>query len=203
MECLVIVAHPDDETIWMGGTILRHPDWMWTAFSLCRGDDPDRAPRFRRAAKALGARPVISDLDDGSPSLSPLSPDLREITDRLALFSTARSRFIFTHGVNGEYTRHPRHEQVHQAVREMTEAGILAGTLITFAYDDSGGTCAPKPAEDADIRVTLSPEHYARKQVILHSIYGFSRTSFEMRASGPVEAFRLCGGADNAYILDL
>ena len=23
-ECLIIVAHPDDETIWMGGNILRN-----------------------------------------------------------------------------------------------------------------------------------------------------------------------------------
>ena len=38
-EALVIVAHPDDETIWMGGTILKNKNWKWTILSLCRASD--------------------------------------------------------------------------------------------------------------------------------------------------------------------
>jgi LmbE family N-acetylglucosaminyl deacetylase len=25
----VIIAHPDDETLWAGGIILSHPSWLW------------------------------------------------------------------------------------------------------------------------------------------------------------------------------
>ncbi len=43
----IIVAHPDDETLWAGGTILSHPAWECFIICLCRGSDADRAPRFR------------------------------------------------------------------------------------------------------------------------------------------------------------
>ena len=46
---LIIVAHPDDETLWAGGTILSHPEWSVFVISLCRASDTDRAPKFNRA----------------------------------------------------------------------------------------------------------------------------------------------------------
>ena len=42
----VIVAHPDDETLWAGGTILSHPANNWFVVSLCRASDKDRSTRF-------------------------------------------------------------------------------------------------------------------------------------------------------------
>src|SRR5436190_16883849 len=68
----VIVAHPDDETLWLGGTILSHPSWHWFILSLCRGSDQDRCPRFFQALKALGAEGKMNDLDDG-PEQIPLA----------------------------------------------------------------------------------------------------------------------------------
>ena len=47
----VIVAHPDDETLWAGGTILSHPEWKWFIVSLCRGNDQDRSVRFITSLK--------------------------------------------------------------------------------------------------------------------------------------------------------
>ena len=34
VDGVVIVAHPDDETLWAGGTLLMHPDCRWTVVTL-------------------------------------------------------------------------------------------------------------------------------------------------------------------------
>ncbi|MCL5104930.1 MAG: PIG-L family deacetylase [Armatimonadetes bacterium] len=189
MNCLIIVAHPDDEMIWMGGSILKHPRWDWRIVSLCRASDTDRAPRFCRAAAELGARAFISNLDD-SPVLAPLSPDLHEIKERIVAVVPHTLDLIFTHGQKGEYTRHERHEQVHLAVRDMVDSGDLSGELLFFAYDDQRGQCRPQPAVDADILVRLLDNEHDRKRRIVQEIYGFGPGSIEFDAAGPVEAFR-------------
>lgn len=191
MRNLVIVAHPDDETIWMGGLILRHPQTDWHLLSLSRADDPDRAPRFHRAAQELGADGCISDLDD-SPVLAPLAPDLGEIKERISELAGKEFDLVFTHGARGEYTRHIRHEQVHQAVAEMMEKGNLSGELVCFAYEDRGGECTPQPAANAMILIQLTPEEAAKKRAIIKDIYGFGEDSFEYKSAGQIEAFGGC-----------
>jgi LmbE family N-acetylglucosaminyl deacetylase len=49
----IIVAHPDDETLWADGTILEHPEWQCYIVSLCRKGDPDRAPKFVKTLKDM------------------------------------------------------------------------------------------------------------------------------------------------------
>jgi len=72
----VIVAHPDDETLWAGGTILSHPSWNWFIVCLCRKSDTERAAKFYKALKILKAEGIMGDLDDG-PDQKPL--DEKEI----------------------------------------------------------------------------------------------------------------------------
>jgi len=61
----IIVAHPDDETLWAGGTILSHPEWDCFVVCMSRSRDADRAPKFYIAMKQLHAEGIMGDLDDG------------------------------------------------------------------------------------------------------------------------------------------
>jgi len=71
LRAAVVVAHPDDETLWCGGYILAHPEFDWRIVTLCRASDPDRAPKFRMVLERLGAVGVMADLDD-EPGQVPL-----------------------------------------------------------------------------------------------------------------------------------
>ena len=139
----VVVAHPDDETLWAGGLILTHPECRWCVVGLCRAGDPDRAPRFRRALSALGATGALGDLDDG-PDQAPLAGPAVEEAVLSLLGRGASLGVVLTHGPRGEYTRHRRHEEVSRAVTALWMDGRLrADALWMFAYEDGGGACLP------------------------------------------------------------
>ena len=106
----IIVAHPDDETLWAGGTILNHSMWNCFIVSVCRGGDKDRAPKFYKALKILNSVGIMGDLDDG-PEQTPL--DIIELEQTIiSLLPKRYYDLIITHNPSGEYTQHVRHEEV-------------------------------------------------------------------------------------------
>jgi len=186
----VIVAHPDDETLWAGGTILIHPEINWTIMTLCRKSDPDRAPKFLKVVKAFGAKGFMADLDDG-PDQKPLEQsDIQR-----AILNTLPQRsfdIILTHSPKGEYTRHLRHEEVSQAVLGLWKEGHLeAKRLLLFAYEDGGKKYLPRPRKDADIVIDLPKNILQKKKDIIINSYGFSPDSFEASVVSNAEAYEL------------
>jgi hypothetical protein len=194
-RALVVVAHPDDETIWCGGTILMHPDWEWVILSLCRKDDLDRAPKFRKACKALGASCAISNLEDEHPEkkLRSLGEVKRRIAAMLGQLNAGESfDFVFTHGANGEYG-HNRHREVHRAVKEMIAGGRLrCRKIFFFSYklSEGGESCEPD-TRDAGVERALSREIAREKRLLITSVYEFISGSFEERSAQSIESFKV------------
>ncbi len=125
---VVIVAHPDNETLWCGGTMLLNPNYNWFVTCLCRMNDPDRALKFKKALIALNAKGIMGNLDDGS--------EQRPLDDKtvknaiLKLLPDQNFDLMLTHSRYGEYTRHLIHEEIGRAVIELcSEQKITAKQL--------------------------------------------------------------------------
>jgi LmbE family N-acetylglucosaminyl deacetylase len=187
-KAAVIVAHPDDETIWAGGTILLHPDWQWTVVVLCRGNDPDRAPKFHRAVKKLGATGMMGNLDDGPEQLPLPEVDLQQTI--LSLLLETRFNLILTHSPYGEYTRHLRHEETSRAVISLWEEGsISANEIWMFAYEDGGKSYLPRPIKNVHLETILPKDIWQLKYRIITELYGFGPESFEAKTTPKEETF--------------
>lgn len=184
----IIVAHPDDETLWAGGTILSHPHWNCFIVCLCRSDDTDRAPKFYQALKILRAEGTMGILDDG-PEQEPLSEEQVERTI-VKLLPLRHYDLIITHNPTGEYTRHLRHEETSKAVLSLWQNGKISTTEIwTFAYEDGNREYLPRPVANANIVRTLTKRIWLRKYSIITETYGFSPDSWEAKTTPREEAF--------------
>lgn len=184
----VLVAHPDDETLWAGGTLLMHGGWKISVGTLCRAGDADRAPRFFRALDRLGAKGTMADLDDG-PAQAPLADEAVSSTLQ-SLVPQERLDLILTHAPKGEYTRHLRHEEVARSVLKLWACGELQSREVwLFAYADSGGSHLPRAEHGADVLVDLSDEIWTVKRALLTEIYGFGPDSWEARTNPRQEGF--------------
>ncbi|MEQ8474329.1 MAG: PIG-L family deacetylase [Marinoscillum sp.] len=187
-NCIVIVAHPDDETLWAGGTILSHPLWNWLVVCLCRKSDRNRALRFEEAVTQLNADGVMGDLDDG-PEQYPLDSD--EVENAiLKLLPDTPIDLIITHNPQGEYTRHLRHEETGTAVIRLWESGrIVNKNMWLFAYEDGKGRYFPKPVQSANIYRPLDKQIWNEKYGIMTTTYGFNPDSWEAQTTPKAEAF--------------
>jgi len=188
MTVAVIVAHPDDETLWTGGTILSHQEWNVFVVSLCRASDTNRAPKFSQALKVISAEGKMGDLDD-SADLKPL--DEYEVEKAILDILPARHYdLIITHDPSGEYTRHLRHEEIGKAVIKLWNAGkIVAKELWSFAYEDGGRKYYPRHVESANIVRSLALPIWQRKYSLITEIYGFDKSSWEAQTTPTTESF--------------
>lgn len=184
----IIVAHPDDEILWAGGTLINHPEWRCFVVCLCRKNDPDRAPRFYEVLDKIHAEGVMADIDDG-PEQTPLDQD--EVKRAIeALLPSNNYDLLISHSPMGEYTRHRRHEEIGKAVIQLWHAGQI-GTpeLWNFAYGDGGGKYLPKAIMTADLYFVLSNDTWLKKYELITTEYNFSKDSWEARTTPIAEGF--------------
>lgn len=184
----IIVAHPDDETLWAGGTILIHQSWNCYIISLCRKNDEDRAPKFYQVLKLLNAKGNMGDLDDG-PDQNPLSNNEVELSI-LDLLPQTHFDLIITHNPHGEYTKHLRHEEISNAVISLWNEGkISTKQLWIFAYQDGNKAYFPKAVENTSIYEVLETSVWQQKYSLITETYGFGKESWEAQTTPKAESF--------------
>jgi LmbE family N-acetylglucosaminyl deacetylase len=188
---LVVVAHPDDETIWMGGTLLRYPKIHWTILVLCRRHDSDRYPKFLKVGKFYRAKALITDLEDeGILNVKKSLPEIEQRINRL--LKVKKFDYLLTHGNIGEYG-HLRHIGVHQAVRKLIKEKKLVGEQIFYfayrGYNKGDNSKASNDFKRAKYVLKLTPKEIAQKRKIVREMYGFTKKSFEYLSCSKKETF--------------
>lgn len=191
-RALVVVAHPDDETIWMGGFILGNPKIDWTILSLCRASDADRAPKFQRVMKVLNSKGIIEDLDDENKlTIKQTIPIIKKII--LKNFADKKFDLLFTHGANGEYG-HNRHKGVYLAIKELIKSGKLSAEhVLCFDYIKGAKNELPlmKAKDQAEVTFHLNNKEFAKKKKIVAEMYGYPYNGIDVNLCTNPEAFRI------------
>jgi LmbE family N-acetylglucosaminyl deacetylase len=180
---LVVSAHPDDETLFSGGTLAMYAQKGHDVFILetTRGEGGEvgepplttrenlaafREQEVRQAARILGARDIFF-----LPYIDPfmeINGIARRIDAPLAEFASAIARYVqktdpqlvITHGSNGEYG-HPQHLYTHQATRMALNSNRQRTAFMTWSawHTPAEYKRILNQDDQADIINDISPWH--------------------------------------------
>ena len=140
---VVVVAHPDDESMWCGGLLARYRDcWTVICCSIPR-IDPIRAYKFFEACEVLGARGRLLPFTE---------TDFRTPIGNLSHLDLSGYDTIVTHNALGEYG-HRHHMDLHKHIVERWRDKVM-----TIGYGDSS---------PPGLTITLTEEEHAVKMAAI------------------------------------
>lgn len=142
-NALIITAHPDDESLFMGGTIAEFKRWSWRLLCVTDCDERYNMARRMELLRACGIYAKHG---------SRIEPFMLGVTKRNGSFNKAEitekindflrlaggQDVIFTHDKAGEYG-HKTHRLVHDAVRDAGLDGIYTFFCAGTGLRDKNG----------------------------------------------------------------
>ncbi|MBY0451641.1 MAG: PIG-L family deacetylase, partial [Bdellovibrionaceae bacterium] len=152
---LLVVSHPDDETLFFSGALLNSTDRPWVVICATNGNADgagrERAKQFQAACKKLK---VAQAIQLSFPDIYENRLDINELVEQLQQFSEPYE--VYTHGIVGEYG-HPHHQDISCAVHRF--------------YGDRVKVWVPAYNCEADKTVKLDAAQYKLKSNIYAEIY--------------------------------
>ena len=159
----MVVAHPDDESIFGGDLLLSEPGW--DVVCVTGTSKPKRQRELEAAMKIAGASSLIC-LDHIDSLTQPIDSDQLQQELETIIDETSYKRVV-THNPEGEYF-HPQHRAVYTAL-----SNLIPESLYVFHRSD-----APLPPKRLQAKQTLL-RAYPSQAGIIHSItnrYGLDFT---------------------------
>jgi LmbE family N-acetylglucosaminyl deacetylase len=196
---LAAFAHPDDETIFFGGTLamLAEKGVHIHLLSATRGEGGEvgepplcqsselgrfREQELRCAAAALGAR-SLTFLNYADPRASDghmhaFEADLEGLISQIGnVVKRYHAEVLITHGSDGEYG-HPGHKFMHNAVIDAAQAKTLCAYTVSATFEDHPRSRLANQNDPADFIVNIEP-WFDRKP------YAIERNTHSSSAAGP------------------
>jgi len=171
VKAAVFSAHPDDETVWMGGTILSNSDWNWKIFISTHEEMDERGIELQKAVNEYKAQSnelqldyefihVMEDTQDANRI------DVSEVTRKLNEINIGDFDVIFTHNVDGEYD-HINHKILGDFFKNKTKDGLNIWHFLCPAIQNPRKKQVGKLIE----AVYLDPAILAKKTFIFQCAY--------------------------------